>query len=100
MIDVNWLAFLHQVWDTVLMTNQPVLVDDYLPTPDRSLKVGDLATFLTYNNKQIGGSITRMWAAGEISNSAQVEIRVIGDQGCYKNGSKLTVDAAIVQRAV
>lgn len=69
-------------------------------TAPRALKVGDLATFLTYTNKKIGCRITRMWDAGEISNTAQIEVQVIEDQGCYRNGAKFTVDASIVNGAI
>ncbi len=65
-----------------------------------SITVGALAVFTTYNNKQIGCRVVRMWDAGDISNTAQIEVRVIGDQGCYRNGAKFTVDASIVQAAV
>lgn len=69
-------------------------------TTPRALRVGDLAVFETYGRQKIGCSITRMWAAGEISNTAQIEVKVIGDQGCYANGMKFTVDAEIVTGAV
>jgi hypothetical protein len=45
-----------------------------------ALKVGDLAVFETYTRNTIGCSISRMWAAGEISTTAQIEVKVIGDQ--------------------
>jgi len=79
---------------------QPVLVSDYLPVAARPLKVGDLAVFITYTGAKIGCSVKRMWAAGEISDTAQVEVQVIEDQGCYKHGAKFTLDAEIVLPAV
>lgn len=69
-------------------------------TAPRALKVGDLAVFETYTRKLIGCRIARMWAAGEISSTAQIEVQVIGDQGCYRSGAKFTVDATIVTGAV
>jgi N-acetyl-gamma-glutamylphosphate reductase len=65
-----------------------------------ALKIGDLAVFETFNGKKIGCRIVRLWAAGEISNSAQIEVKVIGNQGCYANGMKLTVEASVVQGAI
>ena len=64
------------------------------------IKVGALAVFTTFNGKQIGCSVTRKWAAGQISREAQIEVKVIGDQGCYKNGAKFTLDAHMVRGAV
>ena len=66
----------------------------------RALRVGDLAVFDTYGGQKIGCSISRTWAAGEISNTAQVEVKVVGDQGCYAHGMKFTVEASIVHGAV
>jgi hypothetical protein len=65
-----------------------------------ALKVGDLAAFQTYTRKWIGCSIVRMWDAGEISSTAQIEVRVVGDQGCYASGMKLVVEAAFVRGAL
>ena len=54
-----------------------------------ALKVGDLAVFDTFGGQKIGCSITRMWDAGDISSTAQIEVKVIGNQGCYKHGMKI-----------
>ncbi len=68
----------------------------------RDLRVGDLAVFTDYKGRQIGCRVTRMWAAGEISNSAQIECQVVGlsAQGPYQIGFRLVVEASKVRGAV
>ena len=68
-------------------------------TAGRALEVGDLAVFTDYRNQQIGCRVVRMWAAGEISSEAQIEIRIVGKNGFY-SGAKITVDASKVRGAI
>ena len=67
----------------------------------RELRVGDLAVFTDYAGRDVGCSVTRMWAAGEISNSAQVEVRVCGlsAPAPYSIGSKMVIEGSKVRRA-
>lgn len=80
------------------MTNSNAALLQWIPAV-RPLAIGMLAVFETYGRQKIGCRITRMWAAGEISNTAQVEVQVVGDQGCYRNGMKLTVEESVVAEA-
>jgi phosphopantetheine adenylyltransferase len=81
-------------------TNNEMLAPEILAhmTADRDLRVGDLAVFVDYKGREVGCSITRMWAAGEVSREAQIQIRVISPE--TMRGAVFTVDAQKVRRAI
>lgn len=67
-----------------------------------ALRVGDLAVFTDYAGRSIGCRVRRMFAAGEIASSAQVEVSICGLSvpAPYTIGATFTLDASKVKGAI
>lgn len=69
---------------------------------NNTMRAGDLAVFVDYAGREVGCTVRRTWAAGEISREAQIEVSVAGlsAPAPYRIGQKLTLDANKVLRAL
>lgn len=64
------------------------------------LQPGDLGVFCDYKGRNIACRVVRVWAAGEITREAQLEIFVVDNTHPYPYGAQFTVDASKVTKVV
>jgi hypothetical protein len=72
-------------------------------TPARALRAGDLAVFTDHAGRTIGCRIVKIHAAGTLSSTAQIQVRVAGVASIplpYFRGMPLTIDADKVRGAL